>query len=142
MNITKNGFLLSTDKAKLQVGGIHSFLASSYWATNIPKATVEKSIKHSLCFGIYKENQQVGFARIMSDYATFAYLADVFVLEAYRGHGLAKWLVQSIRQHPDLQGLRRWMLATHDAHALYAQYADFVPIENPEMWMEIKESYH
>ncbi|WP_299460143.1 GNAT family N-acetyltransferase [uncultured Microscilla sp.] len=141
MNITKNDFLLSTDKAKLQVGVIHRFLASSYWATNISEATVEKSIKHSLCFGVYKENQQVGFARIMSDYATFAYLADVFVLEAYRSQGLAKWLVQNIRQHPDLQGLRRWMLATRDAHALYAQYADFVPIQNPEMWMEIRESY-
>jgi GNAT superfamily N-acetyltransferase len=137
MNITKNDFLLSTDKSKLQIGVIHGFLASSYWAANIPQETVEKSIEHSLCFGIYKADQQLGFARVISDYATFAYLADVFVLEAYRGHGLAKWLVQSIRQHHDLQGLRRWMLATHDAHSLYATYADFEPIKRPEMFMEL-----
>lgn len=141
MNITKGDFLLSTDKEKLDLDMIHHFLTHSYWAKHISKSIVERSIKHSLCFGIYRGNQQAGFARIISDYATFAYLADVFILKDYRGQGLAKWLVNSIKQHPDLQGLRRWMLATNDAHELYAQYAGFTPVTQPELWMEIRTSY-
>lgn len=141
MNITKNGFLLSTDKDKLDVEVIYQFLSNSYWATNIPRDIVAKSLENSLCFGIYKDNRLVGFARTITDYATFAYLADVFVLEEFRGNGLSKWLVDNIKQHPDLQGLRRWMLATKDAHQLYKQYAGFVPITSPGMWMEITTSY-
>ena len=142
MNITKNGFLLSTDKDKLDIDVIHQFLSNSYWAANIPHDVVKKSLEHSLCFGIYKDKQLAGFARTITDYATFAYLADVFILDEFRGNGLSKWLVDCIRQHPDLQGLRRWMLATKDAHKLYSQYAGFVPIASPEMWMEITTSYN
>lgn len=141
MHITKGDFLLSDNKERLDVEVIHQFLSNSYWAKGITKDRIEKSIQHSLCFGVYHNSKQVGFARIISDYATFAYLADVFIVESFQGKALAKWLVTSIRQHPDLQGLRRWMLATRDAHELYAQYADFVPIAKPDIWMEIYLPY-
>jgi GNAT superfamily N-acetyltransferase len=133
----RGGFTISTDKARLDVLAIHDFLANSaYWARNVPLATVQKSIENSLCFGIYDaEGRQVGFARVITDYALFAYLADVFVLEAYRGRGLAKWLIACIVSNPELQNLRRWMLATQDAHGLYAQYG-FNPLSKPERFME------
>lgn len=114
---------------------ILQFLASSYWAKGIPAATVEKSLAHSLCFALLDGDRQVGFARVMSDRATFAYLADVFVLPGYRGRGLAKWLVECVLSHPDLQGLRRWMLATRDAHGLYER-CGFTPLKQPEVFME------
>lgn len=129
-------YMISSDKAKLNLRRIHDFLKNSYWAKEIPFAIVEKSIDRSLCFGVYEAAEQVGFARVITDSATFAYLADVFVLEKHRGHGLSKWLMQCIMEHPELQGLRRWMLATKDAHGLYAQYG-FTPLKNPERIMEL-----
>ena len=133
---SRDGFTISTDKSRLDVLAIHDFLTnSSYWAHSVPLSTVQKSIENSLCFGVYKENKQVGFARVITDYAVFAYLADVFILEAYRGRGLAKWLIACIVSYPELQNLRRWMLATKDAHGLYAQYG-FNPLSKPDRFME------
>jgi len=130
-------FTISTDAARLDLNVIHEFLTTSYWAAGIPADVVKRSIEHSLPFGIYQEERQIGFARVITDYATFAYLADVFVIEAYRGQGLAKWLVEVIVAHPRLQGLRRWMLATRDAHALYSKVG-FVELKSPEDWMECR----
>ena len=136
--VEHNGYLLSTNPARLQVEAVHAYLSQeSYWAKGIPLAVVQRSIKNSLCFGVYTTtNQQVGFARVVSDLATFAYLADVFILEAHRGQGLSKWLMECIMQHPELQGLRRWSLATLDAHGLYTQFG-FTPLAHPERMMEI-----
>ena len=133
---SKGDFEISTDAARIDLATVHGFLAESYWAHGIPRHTVEQSIRNSLCFGIYRGNQQVGFARVITDLATFAYLADVFVLEPYRGRGLSKWLMECIIGHPDLQGLRRWMLATRDAHSLYQRFG-FAELNTPEGWMEI-----
>lgn len=139
LECTRNGYTISTDKSRLDVPAIHDFLAnSSYWAHNVPLSTVQKSIENSLCFGIYAGETQVGFARVITDYAVFAYLADVFVLGAYRGRGLGKWLVACIVSHPELQNLRRWILATKDAHGLYAQYG-FNPLSKPERFMEASQ---
>lgn len=120
---------ISTDRARLDVALIHRWLSQeSYWAKGAPRAVVERSIANALCFGIYDaDGTQVGFARVITDKATFAYLGDVFVVEAHRGRGLSKRLMQTIVDHPDLQGLRRWMLATRDAHGLYAQFG-FGPV--------------
>lgn len=128
-------YVISTDPARFDLVVIHGFLTSSYWATGIPAATVQAAIDHSLAFGIYEGDQQVGFARVITDSATFAYLADVFVIESHRGQGLSKWLLACILAHPDLQGLRRVLLATRDAHGLYAQYG-FQPLRAPDRWME------
>jgi GNAT superfamily N-acetyltransferase len=133
---TKSGFEVSTDPARIDLGVVHEFLTNCYWAKGIPAETVRRSIENSICFGVYHGERQVGFARIVSDRATFAYLADVFVLPSYRGRGLSGWLMECIVGHPDLQGLRRWMLATQDAHGLYARYG-FTPIKAPERWMEV-----
>lgn len=134
----KNGYTLSTDRARLDVPAIHRFLANtSYWAQGIPLAVVQKSIENSLCFGIYYQEQQVGFARIITDYATFAWLGDVFILEEHRGKGLSKWLMECITGHPELQRLRTWLLATRDAHGLYAQFG-FKPLSSPERFMQIR----
>lgn len=128
-------YFISTDKALLQSDIIHSFLANeSYWAKNIPLETVTRSIQHSECFGIYRGSEQVGFARAITDYATFAWIADVFVLPAHRGQGLAHWLMECIIAHPDLQGLRRMVLATRDAHEIY-KASGFLPLPNPDRWM-------
>jgi GNAT superfamily N-acetyltransferase len=118
----KNRFSISTDKGKLNIETIHNFLKNSYWAENIPLSVVEKCINNSFCFGVYEGDKQVGFARLITDYATFAYFSDVFILEEYRGLGLGKWLVETMLQHPELQGLRRWLLATKDAQELYRQF--------------------
>lgn len=116
-------FLFSTNKSRINIELVHDYLSTeSYWAQNIPLAVVKRSIENSLCFGIYKEGKQIGFARIVSDLATFAYLADVFITEQHRGKGLSKQLMQFIHACPDLQGLRRWLLATRDAHGLYEQF--------------------
>ena len=129
-------YTISTDKSLLDIDMIFNYLSKeSYWAKGISENVVRRSIEHSLCFGVYKENKQVGFARIISDFATFAYLADVFLLPENRGKGLSKRLMEKIVDHPDLQGLRRWSLATADAHGLYARYG-FTPIAKPERWME------
>jgi GNAT superfamily N-acetyltransferase len=126
---------ISTDPAKIDIGVVHQFLTNSYWAKGIPLDTVQRSIEHSLCFGVYKGNRQVGFARVITDYATFAYLADVFVLEAHRGQGLSRWLMECIVAHPQLQGLRRWALITRDAHDLYRK-SGFTDLQNSQRWME------
>lgn len=119
----KEDFLISTNPALLDADIIHGYLSGqSYWAEGIPMEVVKKSLANSLCFGLYKAHQQVGFARLITDKATFAYLADVFILEEYRGRGLSKWMMQVIHEHPELQGLRRWMLGTRDAHGLYKQF--------------------
>ena len=129
-------YLISTDQARLDVGVIHDYLANtSYWATGRSVETVRRSIEHSVAFGIYKGDEQVGFARVITDYATFAWIADVFVLEQFRGQGLGKWLVAVILEHPRLQGFRRWVLATKDAHELYRPFG-FVELSRPERWME------
>lgn len=134
----KEDFFISTDKSKLNVQLIHQYLGTeSYWAKNIPLAIVEKSIAGSFCFGVYQNNEQVGFARVITDHATFAYLADVFILPKCRGNGLGKWLIDEIMKCPELQGLRRWLLATRDAHGLYAQFG-FAPLDKPERIMGLK----
>jgi GNAT superfamily N-acetyltransferase len=128
-------FEISTDPSRIDLPLVHGFLTASYWAKGIPEQTVRRSIEHSLCFGVYCGSRQVGFARAVSDYATFAYLADVFVLEEFRGRGLAVWLMQCIMDHPDLQDLRRWSLLTRDAHGLYRKFG-FQELPAPERWME------
>ena len=133
-----HGFTISTDRARLDRDAIHRFLAGSYWAREIPRATVDRAIEEALCFGVYEDatGALVGFARVVTDRSTFAYLADVFVVESHRGLGLATWLMEVIRAHPDLQGLRRWMLATRDAHGLYRKVG-FREVAHPERLMEI-----
>jgi len=132
-------FVISTDGERLNLDVIHGFLTECYWARGIPREVVERSIENSICFGVYYDGKQVGFARVISDYATYAYIGDVFVLEPYRGHGLGKWLMQCIMQHPRLQGLRRWSLVTDDAHGLYAQFG-FTPLQTPEKHMELHDA--
>lgn len=125
---------LSTDPDRLDLAFVHDFLSrSSYWARGRTLAAVQRSMEHSLCFGLYAGRQQVGFARVVTDYATFAWLCDVFVAEAQRGQGLGKWLVESVVTHPDLRGL--FVLATRDAHDLYRRYGGFEPLQSPERWM-------
>lgn len=120
---SKNGYQISTDSSLLDISVIFNYLSKeSYWAKDIPQTVIEKSIANSLCFGVYKNGEQIGFARLITDKATFAYLADVFIIEVYRGKGLSKWLMEIIQAHPELQGLRRWMLGTRDAHGLYEQF--------------------
>ena len=132
----KDNFLISTDKSKIDLNAIHGFLKSSYWAENIPLPVVQMSIENSLCFGVYEFDKQIGFARVISDYATTAYLADIFVVETHRGKGIAKWLIGCIMKHPNLQNLRRWVLVTKDAHGLYREFG-FKNLEKPDMFMEI-----
>ena len=134
---TREEFLISTDPARLDLDAIHDFLTNkSYWVKGIPRETVARSIEHALCFGIYDgDGAQVGFARVISDFATVAYIGDVFVLDTHRGRGLGKWLMECITQHPALQGLRRWILTTRDAHGLYSQFG-FTPVKYPERYME------
>ena len=130
-------FVISTDRSRLDLSVIHVFLTDCYWAKGIPREVVARSIEHSLCFGVYDgAGAQVGFARVISDFATYAYIADVFVLESHRGHGLGKALMECIVQHPSLQGLRRWNLTTRDAHALYEK-SGFSSLKFPERYMEI-----
>jgi len=137
MAVNTHNFTISTDKSKLNFNVIYNFIANSYWAKRIPKSVMQKAIDNSMCFGVYSvHNEQVGFARVVTDYATFAYLADVFITPDLQGNGLSKLLVKTIVEHPDLQGLRRFLLATSDAHGLYAQYG-FKPIDNPGLLMQI-----
>lgn len=136
-NLQYNGYIISTDKTKLDVDAIHHFLSTqAYWSLNIPRSTVLLSIENSMCFGIYKENEQVGFARIITDHATIAYLGDVYVIEKERGNGLSKWLMETVMNHPELQGLRRWILLTGDAHELYRKFG-WTDIADPTKWMEL-----
>lgn len=132
---TRGEYRISTNKDKLQVDVVHQYLSEeSYWAKDIPRSLVETSIENSLCFGLYHGDQQVGFARVITDFATFGYLADVFVLTAHRKQGLSKWLMEVILAHPGLLTLRRFMLATQDAHGLYKQFG-FLGMEHPERLM-------
>ncbi len=129
-------FSISTAKARLDVDVIHAFLSErSYWAGGRPRTLVEKTIQNSLCFGVYNSDGQVGFARVVSDYATFAWLCDVFIIENFRGLGLGKWLIESVVEHPELQGLKIFLLVTQDAHEMYRKYGGFIPLSKPENWM-------
>jgi GNAT superfamily N-acetyltransferase len=133
-------FLISTNLERLQREVIHDFLSTqSYWAQQRSLEVVARSLENSLNFGLYKGERQIGFARVVTDYATFAWLADVFIVAEHRGSGLSKWLLQVITSHPQLQGLRRWVLATRDAHELYRRFG-FRQLENPDRWMEKYES--
>jgi GNAT superfamily N-acetyltransferase len=130
-------FLISTDPSKLDIPAIHRFLSiDSYWCKGIPFETVERSIRHSLNFGLYQGQDLIGFARVISDYATIAYLGDIYVLEAFRGRGLSKRLMEQVLAHPELQGLRRWMLLTASAHGLYEQFG-FTPLANPANYLQL-----
>jgi GNAT superfamily N-acetyltransferase len=144
---SRGEFTIDTDRARIDLDVVHGFLTACYWAEGIPRDVVRRSIEGALCFGIYHDGgeaagdggaghagEQVGFARVITDGATFAYVGDVFVLEAYRGQGLSKWLMECMTGHPDLQHLRRWVLATRDAHGLYRQFG-FTEIANPQRWM-------
>lgn len=133
----QNGeFTISTDRARLQTDAIHKYLSEeSYWARERTREQTERAIKNSLPFGVYKGENQIGFARVVTDFATFAYLGDVFILEDFRGKGLSKWLMDVIVSHPDLQNFRRWILATKDAHALYGKFG-FTALKHPTRWME------
>jgi GNAT superfamily N-acetyltransferase len=133
-------YLISTDRSRLNLGIIHDFLSTSYWAVGVLDDVVRRLVENSLVFGVYRGEEQVGFARVVTDYATFAYLADVFVLEAHRGRGVGKWLIEVVLSHPDLRGLRRWLLATGDAHELYRKYG-FAELARSEIFMEIHSPY-
>lgn len=139
-DLITDGFVFSADRTRLDVPYIHKFLSErSYWALNIPLETVQRSIENALCFGIYHEGRQVGFARLVTDYATFGYLGDVFVDEAFRGRGLSKQLMKYIFEAELLQGFRRLVLVTSDAHGLYSQYG-FQPLDHPERYMEVRRT--
>ena len=132
----KGEFTISTRRERLQIDAIHRFLSEdSYWAKERTREQTETAIKNSLCFGVYKGENQIGFARVVSDYATFAYLGDVYITEEFRGKGLSKWLMETIVNYPDLQNLRRWVLATRDAHELYEKFG-FTALKHPTRWME------
>ena len=133
---TARPIVVTTDRSLLDLDMIHGFLSRSYWARGIPRELVARAIEHSLCFGAFVDGAQVGFARVITDHATFAYVSDVFVLESHRGRGVGKSLMAAIRSHPELQGLRRWTLFTRDAHALYRQYG-FREARYPERLLEI-----
>jgi GNAT superfamily N-acetyltransferase len=135
----RDGYLISTDASMLDLEVVHGYLSRSYWAAGVPEDVVRRSIENSLCFGVYRGEEQAGFARVVTDRTTFAHLADVFVLEEHRGQGIGKWLVEVILSHPELQGLRRWMLATRDAHDLYRRYA-FTELARPGIFMERKDA--
>jgi GNAT superfamily N-acetyltransferase len=137
MERRRGEFVISTNRERVDLDVVHGFLTNCYWAKGIPRDVVARSIEHSLCFGIYEnEHAQIGFARVVSDLATVAYLGDVFVLESYRGRGLSKWLMQCVIEHPSLQNLRRWILLTRDAHALYSKFG-FTAVKVPERYMEL-----
>lgn len=136
IRIQKDNFTISTDPTKLDLDAIAEMLTRAYWASGRPRERTERAIKNSLVFGLYAGDKQIGLARVVSDYAVFAYLCDVFIHEDYRSHGLGKWLIETVMTHPDLQGLRRWTLATSDAHGLYRQFG-WNDLQNPDKWMEI-----
>jgi GNAT superfamily N-acetyltransferase len=142
LEVSRGRFVISTDPTRLDPEGIHATLSNSYWAQGISREIVVRAIAHSLCFGLYDVDKQIGFARVISDYATFGYLADVFVIAEYRNQGLGTWLIEVVRSHPELAGLRRLMLATRDAHSLYRRLS-FAPLAEPERFLEIvrKDAY-
>jgi GNAT superfamily N-acetyltransferase len=136
-----DGYIISTDASRLDLRTIHNFLKTSYWAAGVSFEVVESSVRNSMVFGVYRGEEQVGFARVVTDRATFAYLADVFVLGTHRGRGVGTWLMETIFSHPDLQGMRRFMLATRDAHELYRRHG-FDGLGSPEIFMERKDAYY
>jgi GNAT superfamily N-acetyltransferase len=135
-NYRKGEFTVSTDRKRIDLDVVHGFLTQCYWAKGIPREVVARSIENSLCFGVYANGKQIGFARVISDYATYAYIGDVFVVDSFRGRGLGKWLMECVMQHSRLQGLRRWSLVTRDAHGLYSKLG-FEPLKKPENYMEL-----
>jgi GNAT superfamily N-acetyltransferase len=135
LEIHHDQFIISTDPARLDINAIVDMLTRAYWAKGRTPEVIARYLQHSLAFGLYDGKRQIGLARIISDYTTFAYLCDVIIHEEYRGRGLGKWLMETIHSHPDLQGLRRWALVTSDAHGLYQQFG-WIPLANPERWME------
>ena len=136
LEIHKDNFTISTDPARLDIDAICDFLTRAYWAAGRPRERTERAISNSLVFGLYDDGKQIGLARVVSDYAVFAYLCDVFIREEYRAHGLGKWLIETAMSHRGLQGLRRWTLATRDAHELYRQFG-WNDLQSPDKWMEI-----
>jgi len=137
MVVERDGYVVSTEKSRLQVDFVHDLLSNhAYWALGRTREVMERAIQNSLCFGVYEGSRQVGFARVVTDYATFGWLCDVIILESQRGRGLGKWLVECVVAHPALAGIRRLLLATRDAHGLYREYGGFVPLPTPERWME------
>jgi GNAT superfamily N-acetyltransferase len=136
LHVTRGEYSITTDPAAVDLDAVHEAIAASYWAEGIPRDLMRRAIEGSLPFSLFHRTRQVGFARVVTDRATFAYLADVYVLEALRGRGLGRWLVETVISHPDLQGLRRFSLATRDAHGLYARFG-FTPLQRPELHMEI-----
>ena len=132
----RDAFVISTDPARLDADAVYAYLSRVYWAKTRSRDAVERSLENSLCFGLYEGASQIGLARVISDYATFAYVCDVYVLESHQGKGLGTWLMNVVMAHPNLQGLRRWLLATRDAHRLYRK-SGFTALESPERWMEI-----
>ena len=139
--VAKNNYLISTDKNKIDIGYVHAVLSQTYWSPGVAINVVKKALKGSLCFGVYSRKKQIGYARLVTDKATFGYLADVFIDEKYQGKGLAKWLVEMILAHPDVKGLRRILLATRDAHGLYEKHG-FIPVPNPERFMVYNPTAH
>ena len=138
MEWQRGDYEVSTDPARIDIESVHRFLSDeAYWSPGVPEDVVRRAIAGSLVFGLYRGSAQVGLARVVSDRATFAWLCDVYVLEEHRGHGLGKWLMECVKAHPELQGLRRWLLATRDAHGLYEQFG-FEPVD-PERFMEIRD---
>jgi GNAT superfamily N-acetyltransferase len=137
ITVFKDDFCISTEKTKLDVNAIHNFLSTqAHWSANISIERVQKGVENSLNFGLYFKDQQIGYAKIISDFSTIAYLGDVYILPEYRGLGLSKWLIQTIMEHSDLQGLRRWILLTVEAHGLYKKFG-WTEIANPDKWMEL-----
>lgn len=134
LEVHRDNFTISTDFDRLDVDAITDLLSHAYWAQGRTREMIARYLQHSLTFGLFDGSLQIGLARVVSDYTTFAWLCDVFIHEDYRGQGLGKWLLETIHSHPELQGLRRWMLATKDAHGLYKQFG-WVPLEPPERWM-------
>jgi len=134
MEIHRDQFTISTDSSRLDMNAVYDFLSRSYWAKTRPRERTDKAFANSLVFGLYENGKQIGMGRVVTDSAIVAYLCDVFIHEDFRGHGLGKWLVQSMLEHPDLKHIRRWLLATDDAHGLYQQFG-FVPLTEVEKWM-------
>jgi len=139
MEIKNGEYLISTDKRKLDVNVIFNFIAKSYWGQGLTIEKVKRAIENSLCFGVYVNDAQIGFTRVITDFTGFAYIADVFILENFQGRGLSKWLMKVILEYPELQGLRRWLLATKDAHSLYKKFG-FTQLENPLQFMELHDT--
>ena len=140
LEVHRENFTISTDPARLDSDAIAEMLTRAYWAQGRPRSRVDRALANSLVFGLYDSEKQIGLARVISDYAIFAYLCDVFIHEDYRAHGLGKWLMQTIHSHPDLQGLRRWTLVTRDAHTLYTQFG-WTSLSDPNSWMEISNPF-